>query len=412
MKRTVIAVVAIIACLWIAWFSARSGFSRLMAKYATLSVSLPAADQAVRFALHDAESHRARGAVLRYLGQVSEAAKEYEMAVSLRPLDDVLWSELGIVREESGDQQGALEALNEAVRAAPFYASPRWQRGNVLLRMQRYDEGFADLRQAAASDQDLQPNLIDLAWGLSRSDQKLTEQILQIDNDQMRLSFARFLARKGRGAEAVEHLRKVGTVPDHIRSEMVSHLIMKESYNHAFEIWSNEESSARPGAQPSIFDGGFEGSLSFEESGFGWRLVRGETSLSLSIDQFEKDSGAKSLRIQFKGDSNPGIPVSSQLILVRPLNRYRLSFAGRTQDLVTGGPPVVAVSEAASERILSKATPFREGTNGWKAQSFEFTVGSEEEAVRVIVRRENCATSPCPIFGMVWLDSFSIEELK
>ncbi|HKZ01142.1 MAG TPA: tetratricopeptide repeat protein, partial [Pyrinomonadaceae bacterium] len=305
--RTVIAVAAITACLWIAWFSARSGFSRLMAKYATLSASLPAADQAVRLAANDAESHRARGAVLRYLGQVAEAVKEYEMAVSLRPLDDVLWSELGIVREEGGDQQGALEALNEAVRAAPFYAAPRWQRGNVLLRMQRYDEGFTDLRQAAASDQELLPNLIDLAWGLSRSDLKLTEQILQIDNDQMRLSFARFLARRGRGSEAVEHLRQVGSIPDHIRSEMVSHLIMKESYNEAFEIWSNEDFAARLRANPAIFDGGFEGPLSFEESGFGWHFGRGETNLVLSIDPFEKESGAKSLRIQFKGDSNPGI---------------------------------------------------------------------------------------------------------
>jgi tetratricopeptide (TPR) repeat protein len=409
--RAVIAVVAIVACLAGIWVTACFGFSRLMARYANLSASLPAADEAVRLTPRDPESHRARGAVLRYLGQLSEASKEYEMAVSLRPRDDLLWSELGIVREENGDQQGALEALNESVRAAPFYASPRWQRGNVLLRMQRYDEGFADLRQAAASDQELLPNMIDLAWGLSRSDLKLTEQILEINDDQMRLSFARFLARKGRGPEAVEQLREVRAVPDHIRREMVSHLIMKRSFDQAYAIWANRGSLA-PHLSPGVFDGGFEGPLSFEETGFGWRVVRGQTGLSPSVDPFEKQSGSKCLRIQFNGDSNPGTLVLSQLILVKPLKRYRLSFASRTQEIVTGGLPVVVVCDTANERILGKGAPMREGTNEWKAQSFEFTTGSEEEAALVIVRRENCATDPCPIFGLLWLDSFSIEELN
>jgi hypothetical protein len=406
--RTAIATVAIVACLLLVWISARFGFSRLMSRYANLSASLPAANEAVQMAPHDPEARRVRGAVLRYLGQLAEAAKEYEMAVSLRPLDDLLWLELGLVREESGDQQGALAALNESVRTAPFYASPRWQRGNVLLRMQRYDEGFADLLQAAASDQELQPNLIDLAWGLSRADLKLTEQILQIDNPQMRLSYARFLARKGLGQEVVKQVRGLA-VPDLIRKEMVSHLITKKSFGPAFELWSNASAGE---ARKGIFDGGFEAPLSFDETGFGWRVAGGEMGLGLAVDQSEKQTGMRSLRIQFNGNSNPGIRIVSQLMPVEPLKRYRLNFASRSQDVMTGGLPIVMVSDATDERILGKAEPIREGTHGWKVQGFEFSVGEDENAVIVSLRRQNCAITPCPIFGMVWLDSFSIEELN
>jgi tetratricopeptide (TPR) repeat protein len=407
------AIVAIAGCVAAISISARFGFSRLLTTYAKIGASLPAADRAVQLTPDDADAHRARGAILRYEGNVAQAVLEYEKAVSLRPLDDLLWSELGVVREELEDRPGALTAMNESVRTAPFYAVPRWQRGNVLLRMGRYDEGFADLRRAAASDQALQPNLFDLAWGLSRSDLKLTKQILQINNQQMQLSFARFLAKKGLGDEVVEQIRGL-SVPDPVRKEIVSRLIAKDAFPPAFEIWSNSGASSGVDGErgATIFDGGFEAPLTFDESGFGWRVVRGETGLALAVDVAEKQSGLRSLRIQFNGNSHSGLPLVSQLILVKPAKRYRVSFASRAQDLVTGGLPLVIVTDARYERILARAAPIREGTHAWKLQSFEFDVGPEEKAVRVSLRREDCATNPCPIFGLVWLDSFSVEELN
>ena len=75
-----------------------------------------------------------------------------------------MWIELGNTREELGDNEGALAALDRAVRSAPYYAHPHWQRGNLLLRLGRYDEAFADLRQAAASNRKYFPNLMELAW--------------------------------------------------------------------------------------------------------------------------------------------------------------------------------------------------------------------------------------------------------
>ncbi|HEY6231420.1 MAG TPA: hypothetical protein VIW64_09150, partial [Pyrinomonadaceae bacterium] len=103
----------------------------------------------------------------------------------------------------------------------------------------------------------------------------------------------------------------------------------------------------------------------------------------------------------------------SQLILVEPSKRYRINFASRSQDVVSGGLPFLLVSDAAGDaRQLGKSAPLAKGASGWQTYSVEFTTPEKTTAVLLSVQRENCTTSPCPIFGSIWLDSFSIEQLR
>src|ERR1043166_10313592 len=104
-----------------------------------------------------------------------------QRAGALRPPGYRLGSQLGLLRDQTGDAAGALLAFDEAIKRAPFYAQPRWDRGNVLLRNRQYEAGFKDLNEAAQSNQELVPALIDLAWGLSRGDVKLTEELARSD---------------------------------------------------------------------------------------------------------------------------------------------------------------------------------------------------------------------------------------
>ena len=133
-----------------------------------------------------------------------EATKEFEIAASLRPNDDYVWLELGMLRDELNDSEGALSAFDQAVTQAPYYAHTRWQRANLRLRMGLYDEAFAELREAAKVIGHSCQSLIDLAWGLSRQDAKLTEQLAGIESPDSRVTFTRFLASKGKGKETRE----------------------------------------------------------------------------------------------------------------------------------------------------------------------------------------------------------------
>jgi hypothetical protein len=149
--------------------------------------------------------------------------------------------------------------------------------------------------------------------------------------------------------------------------------------------------------------------LSFGETGFGWRVPRDLQATSISLDSAEPHSGSKNLRIEFNGNSNPNV---SQLILLEPSRRYRLNFASRSQDVVTGGLPLVVVSDAADSKRLGQSTPLAKGSSDWQSFSFEFTTAPATTAVMVSLQREACTTSPCPIFGSISLDSFSVEQLK
>ena len=376
--------------------------------------SLPAAERAVELAPSDADAHIARAAVLGLSGSASQSAAELEQAIALRPAHYYLWLNLGMLRDQAEDSAGALSAFNESVRLAPFYALPRWQRGNLLVRMGRYDEAFADLNQAARSNPELIPSLIDLAWGLAKGNINLTEQLAQINTGVMHTAFARFLARHGKAQEALEQFRAAGAIKAEVRRELVEQLLAKKAFSEAFEIWNNNaRSQGNEHVSPSIYDGGFEGPLSFDEGGFGWQLPRGLQAISMSLDSSQPNSGSKSLRIEFGGDSNSGSPLLSQLILVEPTKRYRINFAARSHDIVTGGLPIAIVQDASGDlKPLGRSAPLSSGSTDWRVVSFEFTTTATTSAVVLSLQREACTTAPCPIFGSISLDSFSVEQLK
>jgi hypothetical protein len=342
-----------------------------------------------------------------------QSVPELESAVALRPADYTLWQQLGLLRDQTGDTAGALAAFDEAIKRAPFYSQPRWNRGNVLLRSGNYAAAFIDLNQAAQSNSELVPALLELAWGLSRGNVKLTEQLAQVNDDKMRIAFAKVLARHGKAQEALAQFKSAGNVTEAIKHDFQDQLLSKGAFEEAFEVWKSvQEHQATGQALPSIYDGGFEGSLSFGEGGFGWRVPPDSQAASVLLDTSQPHTGSKNLRIEFNGNSNPGAAMISQLIVVEPSKRYKINFASRSQDLVTGGLPFVLVSDASDWNPLVRSAALAKGTSNWQPFSVEFTTTPTTNAVMVSVLREGCSTSPCPIFGSVSLDSFSVEQLR
>ncbi len=403
--RAAVAIVAIAFCLFLIQATARIGFSRLLSRYALIANSVPAADEAVRLSPSDPDAHRTRATVLNRLQMTAEATRSLESATSLRYRDDYLWLELGNAREALGDTAGALVALDQAVRWAPYYAHTHWQRGNLLLRMGRPAEAFAELQNAAAANKNYLPNLIDLAWGISREDLKTTEELLEIKDDAERLALIRFLARRGKSKEVIARVRSLSTpLSNENKNELVRLLFAAKAFRDAFELWS--DSSA-----PALFNGGFEDQLLLTDAAFGaWLLSPEQTKNKLAIDVSEKSAGTRSLQITFGGEWNSGTSLLSQTVIVEPGRTYRVLFNVMTKDLVTGGPPVFLVNDAASNQLLGKSENLPSGTNAWLKLNFEFTTLATSEAAVIRLQRNNCDSSPCPIFGILWLDEISIER--
>jgi len=406
--RLFLVVVAIVCCLLAMRSAIAYGASRLLVIYSLTTGAAAGANKATQITPRDAEVFVAKAGMLSLARQPDAALVELERAVALRPADFRLWSELGLLRDQIGDTAGSLQAYNEANKRAPHYAQPLWNRGNVLLRAQQYDAAFVDLNAAAKSNHDLVPNLVDLAWGLSKGDVNLSEQLAQIDNDAKRIAFARLLARQGKGDECVKQFRAAHNVPLNVKTELIEQLLNKNSFLAGSVVW-NDLHGIQSSSGTSIFDGGFEGALAFGERGFGWRVPANLPATSVSLDAREPHSGAKSLRIDLNGVANANW--LSQLILVEPSRRYQINFASRSQDVVTGGLPFLSVSDAATNQELGRSPTLGKGTTTWQVSKLEFTTAANTTAVLLTVQRENCTTSPCPIFGSLSFDSFSIGTL-
>jgi tetratricopeptide (TPR) repeat protein len=411
--RLALVAIAITLCLFAIRSAASFGFSRVLATYAFAARNVAAAQKAVEVAPGDAEAHFASALSLGATPQ--QSITELERAVALRPADYTLWRQLGLFRDQTGDTSGALQAFDNAIARAPHYSQPRWDRGNVLLRSRQYEAAFKDLNEAAQSKPELIPSLIELAWGMSRGDVKLTEQLVEIKNEQVRIAFAKLLARQGKAQEAIAQFGGAASVPDEIKNELIDQLLSKAAYHEAFDIWKAAHgiSADKESSGPSIYDGGFEGPLSFGAGGFGWRVPRDLQGTSISLDARQAHSGSQNLRIEFSGNSNPGATLLSQLVLLEPSQRYKINFMSRSQDVLSGGLPLLVVTSPSGDlKRLGQSTALAKGTSGWQPFSLEFTTPPNITAVMLSIQRENCTTSPCPIFGAVSLDSFSIERLR
>ena len=387
--------------------AAKIGFSRLLTRYATAANSLAAADQAIQLTPDDPDAHRARATVLNRLHRPTEAEASLEIATTLRKDHAVQWLELGTTREELEDNEGALAAYDQAVRCAPYYAQPHWQRGNLLLRLGRYDEAFADLRQAAASNRKFLPNVIDLAWSLTKGDVSQTPALVQLKDDDDRLEFARFLARKGNGDAVIEQVSLLATpLSDQNRQELTGLAFTAGAFKAAYRLWSGSAKIEE------IANGGFEEPLLRTDTPFGWKISSAPGKTKLAIDISEKAEGQKSLQISFAGDWNgSATSLVSQTIVVQPEQRYQLNFALKTKDVITGGPPRIILTDATNNQILAKSDAFPQSTDAWQEMNVEFTTPAKSEAVVISLVRDNCSSSACPIFGVVWLDEFALRKL-
>jgi predicted Zn-dependent protease len=349
-----------------------------------------------------------RGELLEANDDLANAISEYEQAVSLRPDDYVLWLVLARAQEMNGNRDQAIAAARLAIPLAPFYAQPHWQLGNILLRAGQTDEAFSELSRAAASSPSLQPALMDLAWQFTKGD---GPSIIRLVNPQTPESFralAVFLGKRGAFADAMAMFKAAGDDAEGLkaRRQFVAELISQAKFNDAYRVWTMNHAGTSDVSAPKLSDPGFEQESDLEDPGFGWRVEKKVPSINFSLDNNAAKEGQSSLKVDFSGEADPGSPIISQLVLVKPKTPYRLRFFVRQQDIVSGGLPEIMVLDARTHGSVAETQPFQRTSNGWNEITLDF-ISTDTEAVQISLQRERCA-SPCPIFGHLWLDDFSL----
>jgi hypothetical protein len=251
------------------------------------------------------------------------------------------------------------------------------------------------------------PAIIDLAWQLSDSKVEYVIQALQPHNPEVYKALAEYFANRGQVVEALKMFEAGGGLTEQQRHAYISQLINARKFREAHALWSVSHPPDPDG--PLMFDPGFEQESDLAEPGFGWRATSPTSSLTLSLDNSNPKQGSASLRVDFNGESNPGVPIISQLVLLEPKTHYRLGVAFRTDNLVSGGLPTVLILDPSDNKVLGRTDTFPVSTDGWRSTSIDFTTGESTTAIQIAVQRNPCNTQQCPIFGKLWLDDFFLD---
>lgn len=391
------------------WSAGRSGFASLLTAYATKSNDIDAVTAAVRINPGDSDSHYVRGTILEGTNDLPGAIEEYHKAALARPDDYVFWLNLARARELNGETEGAVANARQAIPLAPHYAQPHYQLGNILLRAGRKDEAFRELRLAGASNPILMPGIIDLAWSVSGGNVQYIEQAISPETPQAYQTLGDYFRQRKEVDAAIAMYTAAGSAAEQERRSYLGELVAEKRFKEAATLWAvGRQAGAAPGV---LFDPGFEQESDLTEPGFGWRRGQRDQGFHLSLDTTSPREGRSSLKVEFAGDSDPSSPVISQLVLIEPDAHYQLRFAGRSEGVVSGGLPLVDVVDTDTNQILKRSDQLPRSTDGWREYTIDFDSGRSTSAVKIELQRQTCEKYPCPIFGRLWLDNFSLRKL-
>ena len=412
-----------VAALYAAWYCVRWGLGNTMAEtapatYATdPAAAIESAEGAVRLAPRDPAARL----MLARLNQISfdprgveRALREYEAAAALAPNDYLVWMESGRARAALGDTVGGVAALRRAVALAPNYAQPRWHLGNALLRSGDTEAAFAELRRAAEAEPSLRPQVFNLAWQVYGPDMARVIDVVG-RTPAARAQLVGVLAARGRLDDALAVWGSLGEAERREQREAATALMQglysRGQYGRALSVFLESGAAPQGLAAERVFDGSFEGHIEQgDRHRFQWSIMPA-AGAQIAIDARAASAGRRSLQIAFNASGQLDFRGVSQVVVVEPSTRYRLTYSMRTQELRSVATLVTAVADMAPPgTALAESAPAPPGTGEWRQHSVEFTTGPKTGAVAIRIVRAPCPEGICPIYGKIWYDDFNLER--
>jgi hypothetical protein len=347
--------------------------------------------------------------------QMDLAVRHYADAVALSPNDYRLWMEFGRVLEENGNVTQAETALRHAVELAPSYAYPHWYLGNLLLRADRTDEAFSELRLVAESTPSLRPQVFSLALKVFGEDAEAIKNAMGTSTE-LRGQLASYFIAGNKLDDALRLWNSFSPAEkkeQHVTGEEVlKALAASKRFHAALDVASElaPEDKAKP-LLNQFFNGGFEtGTGPSGATVFGWQITSIPQAQTI-IDSDQHHQGGRSLRIFYRSNSTLTLNTVAQLVVVEPRTQYMFECYVRTDQLKSAGTPLFEIVDESNGAVLGASAPVPSGTSNWFQLTINFETKASTEAVRLRINRASCGQDPvCPIFGTVWYDDFNLQR--
>lgn len=344
---------------------------------------------------------------------IQASISSYEKVVKLAPYNFTWWVELGRAYEQANQPEKAEKAFLRAVELAPNYTFPHWQLGNFYLRTGNDTKAFAELQKAAENNIVYREQVFSIAWDYYEQDRQKLETLAG-NTPAVRAGLARFYAIK---ESADDSLRMWNTLTPEEKKEnsqvakiIAQGLYEKRFYKESVDFVSDLGIEPKAKAE-NIQNGSFEDSIGESDYiYFSWRVGKVE-KIDIKLDPTQKHEGNRSLRFAFNTYVGSIFSNLSQIVVVEPSAKYVLSFWIKTEDLKSGGMPILEIVNSKTDKIIATSKSFPTGTNNWQEFRTEFTAPEDAEGVTIRTSRTYCGEA-CPIVGVFWYDDFRLERVK
>ncbi|HUK91686.1 MAG TPA: tetratricopeptide repeat protein, partial [Blastocatellia bacterium] len=317
------------------------------------------------------------------------------------------------------DRAGAEQALREAERLAPANGDVQWRLANLMLRQGNTEGSLDSFRVAIKANPGLLPAALDLVWRYSRGSSDELNRIVP-DEPPLKVRLARFLIHQGRPSESLEVFNSIGARSSRACPEswdFLQDLLATENVGEARNVWLSLIGD-KPGDESSaaVFNSGFESDPAPTRDQFDWKVTP-TAAAQVFIDTGTFHSGGRSLRIEFVGHETTRLDGTvKELTVIKPGAHYKLEFYSRSENLVTSDGPRIALSSVAFPEWTAKSGPIAAGTSDWRSESVDFVAPGVKggPAIPVIISfiRTPKLNYEEPMRGIVWLDDFSLNEVK
>ena len=403
-----------------AWFVVRWYIGNTVAEYApsVAEGGIDMARMAARWAPGDPLTHWRLGSLEEKVfsaENMTDAVREYQLAVTVSPNDYRYWMELGRGLEASGDREGGEKALRRAVELAPAYSHPRWYFGNLLLREGRVTEAFEQLGHAAAADNEMRPQVFGLAMQIFNGDVNEIAKIACVSPD-ARMQFAIYLSTIENFDDAMRMWATISPAERRGQSELSqdlkTSLLRSKQFRAALNVMRETDPDANLPQPEQFWNGGFESDLKLgNANSFDW-VIDSRGSAQVAVDS-HGHSGQRSLRIILRAPRTLDNIHVSQTVIVEPGVRYRFECYVRTEDMLSASTPILTVFDAVDHTTLTESNPLPTGTTDWQKISLDFTAKPKHDGITVGFYRAPCSGEGqiCPIFGTVWYDDFNLQRI-
>jgi tetratricopeptide (TPR) repeat protein len=342
------------------------------------------------------------------------AIRAYQTALSLDAHSADTWLDLATAYESEGDIAAARSAFLQATRMYSLSPEVSWRYGNFLLRRGELDAALAEIKHAVEADPKRGAAAFALGMRFEPDVNTVLERVLPRTKEAY-LSVISALSDRQQTDQALTVWFSLAAFHPQLQiSEsypLLEALLRKRQITEAQLVWDQALAFSRVSRPPDppgslVWDGGFESNIA--KGGLTWYYPSFIGGVQITLDNKEKHSGNRSLRLTFNGLRNVNFSDVCQYVAVRPSTSYRFSAWVQTRDVSTDQGVRFGL-HSVSESINSIAwTDDVKGTQPWTQVELPWTSGSDVRELYLCVTRQPSAKFDSKIRGSAWIDDVAL----